>query len=114
MEGEILSLDEMDTKHIFNSMKMIFNHICEVYGIPTVWHQHRYRDYIIKSHIIPKKLARQIHLFISEIERRGDLPSKYHEPYRQILDTIRFAVNSQPELIAVTKAIPVGPRAEGE
>ena len=87
-DGRLLYLHEMDTKHIFNSMKMIFNHIAEAYGATPIWYQHSYSGYKQAAKDRPKDLARTVVLFCCEIERRGDLPIKYLPPYAQIMKQI--------------------------
>jgi hypothetical protein len=89
MEGETLTLPQMETKHIFNSMKMCFNHLAEVWGGKPVWFVQEYPDYFDQAKAAPAHLAGVIVMFLAEIERRGDLPEKYLEPYRAIVDQIR-------------------------
>lgn len=84
MEGECVSIDEMDTKHIFNCFKMIFNHLAETYNLPTVWHQHRYGEYLVRAVEAPEDLVIQLQFFYLEIERRSDLPERYKEPFEKI------------------------------
>lgn len=85
MQGDVLYLHEMETGHIFNSMKMIFNHVAEVYGGETVWFTKHYINYIEKAHDEPEHLVKLVALFCYEIEKRGDLPSKYKSPYENIV-----------------------------
>lgn len=84
MEGETLSIRDMDTKHCFNSMKMLFNHIAEMWGGQPVWFQQKYPDTSAAAVSAPKHLAMYVCAFIREIDRRGDLPLKYREPYALI------------------------------
>jgi hypothetical protein len=87
-DGRILLLHEMKTSHIFNSMKMLFNHIAEAYGATPIWYQQSYDTYKQIAKQRPKSLARTVAIFCYEIERRGDLPVKYQEPYRLIMQQI--------------------------
>jgi hypothetical protein len=90
MDGQILTLPEMKTSHIFNSMKMLFNHLAEVHGGEPVWFHKEYKDYIRKA-MTPgdrDEMGLIVCVFITEIERRGDLPEQYREPYQQILHQI--------------------------
>lgn len=89
MDGEILTLAEMKTGHVFNSMKMCFNHLAAAWDARPVWHQHQYRDYASAARQEPGQLAWLVVMFIQEIEKRGDLPEKYREPYNEIVDQIR-------------------------
>ena len=87
-DGQILSLDEMDTKHIFNSMKMYYNHLARQAGFPEIWFMHEYGDHYLRLHRFADAYAKVIVIFVHEIETRGDLPEKYHEPYYRIIQVI--------------------------
>src|SRR6266404_9247599 len=84
MDGRILKLEEMKTSHIFNSMKMIFNHLAEEFKESPIWFNHKYSDYHQAAKQSPKQLAFIILIFITEIEARQDLNIKYKEPYEVI------------------------------
>lgn len=88
MDGDILTLDEMATKHIFNSMKMCFNHLAAAWGAKPVWFVKHYGDYASAAVREPRQLAWLVVFFILEIDRRGDLPERYSEPYQQIKDQL--------------------------
>jgi hypothetical protein len=88
MDGRVITLAEMETKHIFNSMKMIFNHLAEAHGGEPVWFIKRYRDYERRCAESPLAQAEVIVLFLLEIERRGNLPEQYREPYSRIVEQI--------------------------
>ena len=88
-DGEVLTLREMETKHIFNSMKMCFNHLAAVHGGTPVWFNHPYGDYEDMARDRPELLAAIAVFFHEEIERRGDLPLKYQHPYRMILQQMK-------------------------
>lgn len=103
MKGEVLSLSEMDTGRIFNSMKMFFNHLAERYKGQPVWFVHRYEKYEKEVLNSPRDMARIIALFIVEIERRKDLPLKYKEPYELIA---RQFVKQSFDLVEVQEYLP--------
>lgn len=114
MEGEVLTLAEMSTKHIFNSCKMVFNHLAEEYDGEPVWFQHRYGDYQRGARGAPERLVALVVFFIQEIERRKDLPEKYVEPYqamlRQLVDNPalmkrRFAIGEALRLCGASEVI---------
>lgn len=88
MKGKILTLQEMSTGHIFNAMKMIYNHLANSMELPTIWFVHQCPDYHIKAKTIPSKIAKTMLLFIYEIEKCGDLPDKYKQPYSSIIGVI--------------------------
>jgi hypothetical protein len=106
MEGEVLTLEQMETKHLFNSMKMCFNHIAEVYGGRPVWFKHSYSDYFERARLEPVTVAGYVVIFMKEIDRRGDLPAKYHAPYADIVSQIKPMMLRRPPLAAI--AAPFG------
>lgn len=89
MTGDVLRLDQMETSHIFNSMKMCFNHLASVAGGKPVWFVKQYREYCEAAEDDPKQLAWLVLFFIQELEYRNDLPAKFREPYGAILEQIR-------------------------
>ena len=104
--GETLTLDEMDTKHIFNCMKMIWNHLAAENKLPTFWFTHVYREYEYMARKMPKKLIQQLLLFIYVIEERGDLSDRHREPYDNIIKTLRIiAASIAPSLSRELKEI---------
>jgi len=90
--GLVLRLEEMETRHIFNAMKMLYNHLAVHYGLQPVWFQRQYSDVHQQAMLDSEQLAGVVMLFISEIERRGDLPDKYKVPYREIVTNILRSV----------------------
>lgn len=88
MDGRVLTLEEMKTKHIFNSMKMVFNHLAEAHGGEPVWFERHYEIYEEMCERFPQAQAELVVFFLAEIERRGDLPAFYNEPYRLIKEQI--------------------------
>lgn len=104
-DGRVLWLHEMKTSHIFNSMKMLFNHIAEAYGATPIWYQHSYEGFKKSAKNRPKDLARVVAVFCYEIERRGDLDQKYWEPYRLIMEQIlgikEWMLDALPEPVEV-------------
>ena len=42
MDGREMRIDEMDTSHIFNSMKMIFNHMADMFQGEPIWYVKKY------------------------------------------------------------------------
>ena len=88
--GATLKVDEMDTKHVFNCMKMMYNHLAAANNLPTFWFNHVYREYEYLAKHRPKKLIEHLLLFVYIIEERGDLPDRYREPYESIITTLRM------------------------
>ena len=87
-DGRTLTIDEMETGHIFNSMKMIFNHLAEGHGGEPIWFQKKYINYKDWAMTETRELAFTVCLFCWVIEERDDLPAKYHEPYMRIVNQI--------------------------
>lgn len=94
--GDVIPIEKMATSHCFNSMKMIFNHLAEMWGGKPVWFTHRYSDYTIGALTGKHELARIVVVFMQEIESRGDLPDGLRAPYDEIVAQIRS--RSAPEL----------------
>lgn len=85
-KGEVLTLSQMETSHIFNCMKMMFNHLASTYaGLTPVWFVHRYPGFKKQAEQIPMEIARHVVILVLEIQRRKDLPLRYYDPYKQIL-----------------------------
>jgi hypothetical protein len=77
-----LAITEMETSHLFNSMKMIYNHFAEQTGMETVWFQHRYQN-LFKIEL--KTMFLFLCSFIYVLEKRDDLSKKYDRIYDEIL-----------------------------
>lgn len=94
-EGEVLRIDQMGTGHIFNAMKMLFNHLAITWGGKPVWFVHQYRDYMCYSKSQPEWMFLTMCYFIQEIEKRGDLPDRYREPYKDIIGQLMRKIEIQ-------------------
>lgn len=88
-QGVKIPITEMKTSHLFNAMKMTFNHLATLHGGQPVWFQHQYTDYLQKSKDDPYRLAQMVLLMLAEIETRTDLPAAYEEPLQLIVAQIR-------------------------
>ena len=95
MDGQVLNLHQMSTSHIFNSMKMIYNHLAETHGYPTIWFQKKYSEYIMLAKSMPYEIVKTFALFLYEIEKRKDLPLKYSEPFNMIKSVIFTDANKK-------------------
>ncbi len=89
MDGQILRIGDMKTSHVFNSMKMIFNHLAEANGGYPVWFEKKYSDYRRMASEDTMRLAATVIFFLNEIQKRGDLPERYAIPFTQILNQIK-------------------------
>lgn len=88
-DGVKMPITEMKTSHLFNAMKMTFNHLAALHGGQPVWFQHRYQDYLEKAVDDPERLAQMVILMLAEIQTRTDLPEAYEDPLRLIVAQIR-------------------------
>lgn len=88
MEGDILTLAEMETRHIFNCFKMCFNHLAAAWGGKPVWFTKKYKDYAQHGRMAPQYLAALVVFFMEEIDRRGDLAPFYLAPYQAMVNQI--------------------------
>lgn len=92
-EGGILTLEEMETRHVFMCMKMIFNHMTLVDDrlSPVLFT-------VCYSWIpLPVPPGLLVVFFLQEIERRGDL-SGYLQPAYDLIKSQVLAVH--PEALA--------------
>lgn len=83
-EGERMPITAMATSHLFNAMKMVFNHIADVWGGEPVWFNHQYSDYTTAALTGPHRLAQVVFTMLEELDRRKDLDPKYLEPLAAI------------------------------
>src|SRR5438270_12907186 len=87
-DGTVLPVGEMKTRHMFNAMKMMFNHIADAHGGVPVWFNKQYEGLHEKAcgdMTDLREMALLVCCFVVEIELRGDLPEKYRDPYAQIV-----------------------------
>lgn len=70
MEGEILTLDQMETTHVFNSLKMIYNNTC-----PPEFRVGRFIEYRDIAFRPAKERRKCVLVFIAELSRRDDIPA---------------------------------------
>lgn len=83
-EGERIAIADMETAHLFNAMKMSFNHLAEAHGGIPVWFKHQYRDFRLIARHHSKTLATYVIAMLWELDRRTDLPAQYVLPLVQI------------------------------
>lgn len=88
-EGEKIPITDMDTKHLFNAMKMTFNHLASMQGGTPVWFNHEYCDFTTAAITGPQRLARIVVAMLAELDRRNDLPLHYAAPLIAIRNQIQ-------------------------
>lgn len=100
-QGTFLSLDQMETRHVFHAMKMCFNHLSNA-GVPISPVLFTKRWAIgtqATGPYSPHWLAWHVVFFILEIDRRGDLFPQFAAAYTLIRQqVIALAGGRVPEL----------------
>lgn len=87
-DGMNLKINEMHTSHIFNAMKMLFNHLAKVWNGKPILFTKEHRGCYVSAAEDPKQLAFYILYFIHHIEKRGDLKSYLKDAYIKILEQV--------------------------
>lgn len=88
MDGFTLSVEEMDTGHLFNSLKMLYNHFAREYGLETVWFKQRYYDIAYQVHHLPEVTLQTMLAMGTELVKRKDFPEKYEFPMSVIVQNL--------------------------
>ena len=83
-QGERIPITKMETTHLFNAMKMVFNHLAEAHGGMPVWFVRQYGDVARAAEIAPHVMAEMCAKMLAELDRRNDLPENYCLPLEQI------------------------------
>lgn len=87
-DGQILRIREMETRHLFNAMKMCFNHLAEAHGGEPVWFTKVWSGCRVIAKGRPYWLARYVVAMLRELDRRTDLPSPYQYPLQKIREQV--------------------------
>lgn len=90
---------------MFNSMKMIFNHLAHKYGVKPVWFTKRYPLYEGLVDADPERCARTVGLFCWAILRVGDLPDKYDGAFKQIVGQILGNKKFKRDALTLVRAV---------
>ena len=88
MQGYILDTDQMDTNYLFNSVKMMYNHLAELLGFPTFWFTKEYKNIYEKCKEDPQKHIDTLKGLIIELEKREDIEDRHIEVYSHIKLTL--------------------------
>ena len=113
-KGQRYHLTEMNTSHIFNSLKMLYNHTAKLHGKPTVWFFHEYSGgyQYIKRHII--RTLKVMLAFVYMIESRQDLNDRYSEPYAFIVEQLFGICPEYRDLVKKNRLPGAMPRLSAE
>ena len=86
--GEILTLPEMETSHIFNCFKMAFNHVAFHYNGTPIRFTKQWGTYHRIAQEDPKQLAWLTWVFHTVLEQRDDMNFADKWSYKKIMDQI--------------------------
>jgi len=102
-KGEILTLPQMKTSHIFNCFKMAFNHVAVHYKGTPIRFTKQWPDYHKKAKKNPKQLAWLTWVFHTVLETRKDMSLSDRLAYNQIMDQIYSNPNFKDDLKKLPK-----------
>jgi hypothetical protein len=88
MEGGIIHTSQMSTSHLFNSVKMIYNHMADIIGFPTFWFRNKYEEINKKWLANPEYQMDILKKLILELEKRDDWDERQKHIYNQIKLTL--------------------------
>lgn len=95
-DGRQVRLGDMDTGHLFNAMKMTFNHLASVHGGKPVWFQNVYSDTTMQALAAPRIMAGYVAM-LKVLSTRNDLPGHYAEPLAEIRKQVEAGVVALPQ-----------------
>ena len=88
MEGYILHTSQMETSHLFNSVKMIYNHMAQLIGFPTFWFNKEYEKWNKVWIKEPEQTLEYLKIMIEELETRTDWDENQKSTYMKIRLTL--------------------------
>lgn len=91
MEGTIIPLSQMETRHMFMCAKMYFNHLAEAHGGRIVGNIKHYPVYQRAAKLHPEMMIPTLGMFLREIARREDFKdlSRNHQAmYKEMIDQL--------------------------
>ena len=94
-EGTILQADEMETSHVFNRIKMWYNHLAVLVGFQEIWFRKK------KAHIFhtwqtdPQKGMDILKGYMLEFESRDNIEDRHLEKYCLIRNFLTGKVHSK-------------------
>jgi len=94
MQNQVIHISQMRTSHLFNSTKMIYNHMAELIGFPTFWFTKKYEDHTIKWIEQPEKQLHTLKGLVEELETRTDWDESQKDIYQKIRLTLRGQFHS--------------------
>ena len=94
-DGTQLGISEMETTHVFNCVKMWYNHLAVILGFQEFWFRKK------KAHIFhtwetdPQKGINILKKYMLEFEKRDDMESKHLEIYCLMRNFLTGEVHSK-------------------
>lgn len=92
-----MDINEMHTSHVFNTFKMLYNHMAEGVGFPTYRMTRRYND--IRNLWInnPNYMLDLLKVFAREVVKRKDLSQYHSTTFERIKYTLDGGLHRQIE-----------------
>jgi hypothetical protein len=89
--GNQLHVSEMDTDHVFNSLRLLYNNLAMGCGLETIGVrvEHKVPLPTRSTNRSRGKAVRKVMAFMVVIERRGDLPMEYDALYYNISNSLK-------------------------
>ena len=75
-DNKLIDIREMDSGHLFNILKMLYNHLARLGSLPEVWFSKEYDFFYKMWNQEPQQMINMMKLMIEEMEKRiktGDL-----------------------------------------
>jgi len=88
MEKDIVHSSQMNTSHLFNSTKMIYNHMADLIGFPTFWFSKKYEEHTKKWLSNPQNQLDTLKKLVKELETRTDWDERQKSIYNKIRLTL--------------------------
>ena len=69
-DNKEIDIREMKTRHLFNTLKMLYNHLARLSSLPEVWFSKEYNLFYDMWNKKPQKMINMMKLMIEEMESR--------------------------------------------
>ena len=88
MQNELIHTSQMETSHLFNSVKMMYNHMAELIGFPTFWFNNKYGAWTDRLINKPEESLDALKTLVLELEDRTDWNENQKNTYMKIRLTL--------------------------
>lgn len=102
--SQYLALSQMETKHLFNSMKLVYGRAAEFYHMPTMWGKEvpkQRRGRPVEFRGTAREYAQTTVLFLKKIEQRGNLHPGYAVEFETMKDAIMESLDFYLDAYAI-------------